>query len=594
MLCMLLGAGCRSNRVAQVPRVGPARIKATETRVDAVPGRTLVIPVTLEGAIDPKKPVKAQLDDGRVLEAPLSWVSVTLPRDRDAWLTWLEPPGKWAATPAAASTVPSATGGWVVSVEIPLDAMGQGLWLNGERVPLNWMGDPAVSAGGPIPWREVEEVSRGATLLRLAEPERRSPVRRWRYRLLTSGPRGLEWGMEGEAPPGLKGAEDDRFADPVIEALARQNEARWAAALGWLWLADVDLAERVRRRLVAAVDFGEGVVAPAWPTRLESLEALKHDLLNPKLGPDARSERATAWLESLPPAAAWVKDDAGLRGSDGKPLASVGVANLTERGTLAWLTPTGSGQAPPNLTPVPAQEVRVLSAGAEGVETEGLSRGQMKPVGLSVHAGRWVEERSAILASAPVSPPGLTITALLGDWTMSGLLSGAPDAAMTPEPEWLTAVRVCYRARGEGSAGSGEGWWVYVECKSPPGKDKRSPAADETVRVWIGPPGNPSSVLRISSRGNVVDEQSIVRVGEGLVRAARVTHEADRWVCEAPLPTGVVEQDGAIRIGVERTDALGRRSAWPRPMLPWQVEPGRIRADTRAWGTLDDAETVRR
>jgi hypothetical protein len=35
---------------------------------------------------------------------------------------------------------------------------------------------------------------------------------------------------------------------------------------------------------------------------------------------------------------------------------------------------------------------------------------------------------------------------------------------------------------------------------------------------------------------------------------------------------------------VVRVDGRGRRSAWPRPMLPWQDEPGRAALDTRAWG----------
>ncbi|MEX2218714.1 MAG: hypothetical protein WD749_08130, partial [Phycisphaerales bacterium] len=504
------------------------------------------------------------------------------PAGAGAWGGWLEPPGEWRATPAAASTLPSGSGAWVISVDLPLDSIGQGVWVNDQRLALNWMGDPRASAGGPIPWHAVDEASLSAQALRLAEPERQSPVRRWRYRLLAAGPQGLAWGMEGEPPPGLSAGER-AFADPVVEAMARQDEARWAAALGWLWLADADLAERIRRRLVAVVVFEDGHAAPMWPTRLEELKSLRDDLLNPRLGGPARRERASAWLEAQAPAAAWVVDDAGPR-ADGGVLAEVGVANLTERATLGWAgrAGCGGGARAPDLAPVPSLAACVLTAvAAEDGEGRAAPRAGRPPARLEVHAGKWKADHAVVAHAVPVSPPGLAMSPFTGDWSMAGLLAGAPDAAMGAGPDWATAAVLSRR-----EADSGSGWWVYLECKSPPGPDGRAPAADETVRVWLGPRGHSAAVLRVTSRGGVADERALERTGDGMLPGASVSRLADRWVAHIPVPAGAIDGEGSIRIGVERTDAAGRRTAWPRPMMPWQVEPGRIRADTGAWGAV--------
>jgi hypothetical protein len=279
-----------------------------------------------------------------------------------------------------------------------------------------------------------------------------------------------------------------------------------------------------------------------------------------------------------------------VRGPDGRAMATVEVANLTERPTLAWVSAASLGGSP-DLQPVPSLGVRTIAvAGAAPVNEERVVRPQIRPERLEVHAGKWSAEREAAMEALPVSPPGLSMGPLVGDWTMGALLAGEPGAAMAPEPMWATAAVLGQREDAEeGKAEGATKWWLYIECKSPAGADGRAPASDETVRVWVGPPGRATAVLRISSRGSAVDERALERTSEGGVPGVRITREADRWVCQAPLPPGVVEEDGTVRVGIERTDARGRRSAWPRPMTPWQVEPGRARVDTRAWGGVGGA-----
>lgn len=566
VLCLavvLLPACGRGRRVAD--RGTAPRARPTEARIDAILGRTLVIPVTLEGAINPARPIPVRVDDGRRLNAELFWISV---RDdgKPTW-DWLAPAGRWAATPATASSRPSPIGFWALVMDLPFNAVGQGLWIGQDRYPLNWLPDPSLirerEDGGP--WRPPLGDSLPQRLLTLAAAEARSPVRRWRSLLLTQGLR----------PPKPE-AEDyaaSRFDDSVLEALARQTEARWRIALALLWSADADLAERVKRRLAGAADFGQGVVAPAWPTSSEDLGSLLADLLTPRLEPERRAERAAAWLETLPDGAAWVIDDAGLRDApSGRSIATLGLANLTERTTLGWVT-TAHDAHSPELASLASQEAKSFAA----IAPPPVEAGTRPVVPVTLNVGRWSTVRQVAMDRLPAAPPGLRIPALVGDWTMSAWLAGEPDTIMLGEPEWATAGLLHRAADGS------DQWWLYLECRRPPGERGR-----ETVRVWLGPTGRPSAVLRISSDGAAVDERAIDQ-GLGQRAAVQVAAHEGKWLASIPIPPHCVEPDGTLRIAVERTDARGRRSAWPRPMLPWQPEPGRITADLGAWASLPAA-----
>jgi hypothetical protein len=264
-----------------------------------------------------------------------------------------------------------------------------------------------------------------------------------------------------------------------------------------------------------------------------------------------------------------------------------GIANLTERDTLGWVNPLGAPNAA-DLSPVAS--MGAVRMGASAMAREEEARGPVRAQTFEVHAGRWSAQRTAVVYALRVAPPGLSLAPMVGDWTMAALLAGEPDAAMAPEPAFAAAAVLSARME---TGSDGARWWLYIECKSPPNVGlngaKESPAADETVRVWLGAAGRAGAILRISSRGSVVDERALERGGEGPVAGATVTRREDRWVCQTPLPAGVVDEDGLLRIGIERTDARGHRSAWPRAMLPWQVEPGRLRVDLKTWGAVEQA-----
>ena len=584
-LAALPSCAARPRAVAvRTPPPGRATIRPIENRIDVVLGRTLVLPVTVQGPVDVREQVAARLDDGRSPNAALYWLGVT---PDQSITTWLEPAGRWTATPAGADRLPSGSGVWAIILEFPLDAVGQGVWINETRFALNWLPDPGSLSAGTEAWPlPLGEIPRSSSLLRLAAPELASPLRRWRYSLLMSGlrpdarpPAELDL---SEPMPGLGMV----FDDPVLEAVARQTEARWQIALGNLWLANPDLADRLKRRLVAAVDFlgpGPAVLAPAWPTSQADLDALLSDLLNPRLSPAAHAERAAAWLDSQPPATAWVTDDAGLRDAQtGRPVSTCTVANLTERATLAWAS-RDTWPAAAGLTTVAARGTARISVVADESADAAPRAGEpLRTTAFNLHAGEWETERAAMWMRLPARPPGLRFEPLFSDWTMVGWLTGEPDAGMVPAPEWAAAA-LLYRNDTAAQDGTiGLRWMLMVECRTAQGASPEN----ESIRVWLGPYGSPTAVLKATATGVVVDERAPDSGLRGDMNAASIAELPEKWVAQIPIPARAIEPDGTLRIGLERTDSRARRTAWPRPMLPWQSEPGRVAVDTTTWGDL--------
>jgi len=563
----------------------PDRHPAGLARLDAPPGGLVVIP--LESPQAPRPPTAA-LDDGRPVPISVHRIGVRVLAPVAGEVApdgWLPAPGVWQASPLdpADASLRAGRGAWAYVLDLPADGAGQGLLLDGVRLPVNWL--PAASAlvtpaagAAEDPWAPAAGPDAGdAVLLMRAEPERASPLTRWRHRLLIDGLR--------------PGAPFEPFADPVIEAIARQNEDRWRVALAWLWAADADAAIRLRKRLAGVVDFG-GVSAPAWPADHAALDRLLSELLDPALRPGERAAAADRWLAALPPAVAWVIDEGGTvdEGRDA-PLIAVGLANLMDRATLAWAAVAASPSATPDLRPLPSRSAMTVLVvpppNATGTTT------------LDLHAGRWTVSLPAATGRVAASPPGLALGPFLPDWTMPAWLRSQAEPARA---EWATAALLHRPAPAPGDAPTpprSRRWELLVECRLVPGVGS---ATREGVRVYVGPASAPIAVVHIDGAGDVVRERppgDVVREEfqrDGLAPATEriaVTRGVDRWSFRVPLPPDAVERNGLLRLGITRTDALGRRQAWPRPMLPWQGEPGRAAIDTDAWtelgGDRDDA-----
>jgi hypothetical protein len=100
--------------------------------------------------------------------------------------------------------------------------------------------------------------------------------------------------------------------------------------------------------------------------------------------------------------------------------------------------------------------------------------------------------------------------------------------------------------------------------------------------VWLGATGAPASVLRVRASGEVTDEARF----EDRTAGAAVTRERDRWTAIVPIPAHAIDPDGVLRIALERLDGDGGRATWPRAVLPWREEPGRVAIDLTAWNEL--------
>jgi hypothetical protein len=510
---------------------------------------------------------------------------------------------EWSAEAAAAPFPQTTTGATVLLVEAPRQpnrggpATSAGS-LGARRVEVKWLvaseGAPDAAAvfRRPIPETTMESAWMRAALAAGAG----SPLTRWRARLAA----GTLVRSAGDGGP-VEG-----FSDPVIEALARTIEAQWVSGLGTLAAADAGLARRVVERLCACVDAGGGVFVPAWTPEGEALTALLDSLLDPR--PRKAADAAAAWLAESSAVRCWVVDDAGsVDPVSGQPAGSVGVANLTGAPLAAWAEQAG-GAGVPEIVAVPPWSTRQFAAlGADplatqakrpaGIAADAALRGQR----VTVRAGEQSFGPTLYSARAPALAPGVVIGPLHPDWRLAGwLAAGADDdyskrlgpwsGASLADPSWTTTGQI-YRGVDAPLAGGEtppDRWLLYVELQAPVGRDGNAidlPGSTGLLRVWFGPFGRSTVVLRVLPDGRVIDETAPgLGAGRDVPHVARVARSDHGWNCWLPLPVSAIEKDGTLRIGVERVDGRGVRTSWPRPSLPWQQEPSRIAIDTTIWG----------
>lgn len=534
-------------------------------RLDVFAGRTLVLPLD----VAPTGPVVVTLDDGRVLASGLYSIGVSVPSDPSlaGGDAWLPSPGVWQSRVGMGA----AGDPWVLRVEMPSDGVGHDIVINGWRVRANWLpgveGLPRGDGKAEDPWKAARPPRAPVELASSPRvyPESQSPISRWRWRLVADG-----LSPDKSVPP---------FADEIIEALARQNEDRWRVALAWLWGANADTAIRLKQRLAAVVDFGNGIYAPAWPTDHGRLDHLLAGLLDPAISPSRRVLVAEQWLKGCTSAVAWVVDDGGtLDQSRRVLLPTIGVASLLDHSTLGWseLGAPGANGQPGNdgLRPIGAMsEMASVVAPATREDVEAVIAAEVGEV--AVHLGAWSAALPVASKARAVVPPGLPIGPMWADQNMQEWMVGR----VAPARGGVTTLGLLQR-----TPGAADGWEVYVECRDVPADPARAdaPGGRDAVELFFGPFGRATAVVRVSEAGKVEG------VGGGEERTVAVSRREGVWSFRLRLPEGAVEADGLLRLGVVRVDGRGRRSAWPRPMLPWQEEPARAALDTKAWvGTTE-------
>ncbi len=507
--------------------------------------------------------VEVLADGRRVRGVDRRWIAIEAPAQRApaGEIHWINA-ATWRVAPTNARNPSGEIGVWALAFEVPAGA--RELTIGGRR---------AIIAREVVPLPEVHVEAlevRDADLARaMLAPLERDPTQRWRLEL-TYARSGL--GQPPPLPP---------LADPLLAGWAQQESQRVWAALRNLHEADAALARQVIDAMTLCVrvpeDLGGGIVS-AWPLDPRADERLFAALLRPDV--TSRTRAAEAWLEQVPIATAVATDVGGLRsGTSGAPIATVRVANLTGAPRLVSTSIDDAGAGDP---PVP-DPVTVGARSMDAIYIEGVAR----PISLraesaiptaKLRSGDW---GTAIMMPFTVKarPPGVTIGPLLPDLTHATWLD--------PENNWFVDViksqseistfGQLFLKREDGR----QQWMLHLECAMPPSTS----TAGDALRVWLGPIRQPVAVIQLPRVG-----QAKVEVGgrdaSDAATAAHVVTLDDRWIAQLPMPPSAIERDGTLRIGVERLDARGVRTAWPCRMFPWQVEPGRFSISTSDWLAL--------
>lgn len=545
-------------------------------RVDAIVDRSLVLPLRVEDPSKLERDLNVRLDDGRAVDARLVRLLSTPLIQTGSWRT---SHSIWSAADPQDADL-DLPGVWVAIIDLPIDAVGQGIWIESERYEPNWL---------PAPQRVMLETRDRAddgfwdpalTQAQQSSPlfeetlsaMRANPFSRWRVELLTEG---FSPGRDDSARADTQRELDAIYASldnsdtrSVLDEVASHTRARWQIILGRLWLIDQDVARAMKHQLTRTARIGSTWV-PLWDDDNAQLAALAHDLLSPFVNDDLRVERARGWLDSRRHAMCWVVDDAGFAQRDPALLAP----------TIAFVALDGSRSA--TLARFNSDSIResVQSAEQGVVTTHTLLAPARRayehevipsPRRIDVSVAR---ENFTLLTqhSVPIAaPPGLVVGPLLHDWTLDALREARSAQGALPRAGHRTAALLT-RSGPPTEPGT---WRLVVET------DRPTPSAEVTLRVWVGPYSAPRAVWTISSDLGLVESRMDTDIENE--PGVRDTLEPSRWVVEIDLPDGIVRDNELLLLGVER-ESQGIRTAWPRRMMPWDEEPGRFAIDLSGW-----------
>lgn len=418
----------------------------------------------------------------------------------------------------------------------------------GDHPPAAWLdavnpGWEALSRAALAVVTDVPEDQRTALAAALRVPLA-TPGDHWRSALLL---RALK--------PSTPAAAD--FQPAALNTLARQQGDMWAGAIGRLSRADTAMGLQVARRLVQVGYLPTADSGGSWGVLWCEADPHVLDTLITS-PPSGLVTAATSFLAGQPSALAWVRDDAGLRDpTAGASLATIGVVSLFDQRAIGSLSL--AGQAPGEPTPFRPFIGQLLSAAPVQQRVGGGSLATVKlgATTLTLPVGT---------TPTPAAPPGVLLGPFFRDWTLASFRRQQPV-----QIGGVAGSLVLSGGTGA-AAGAKTAWTVYIECRTDAGAD----IAAERLRVWAGPLGSPVLAIEVGPEGAVVSRA-------GAAPPTAVSRIPGGWCTTVTLPAAAIENSGTLRLSIEHTASNGMRSTWPRPMLPWQTEPGRLSIDTAAW-----------
>lgn len=562
-------------------------VRPVADRLDAIVSYPLVLAVQVENERELSRGITTRLDDGRTFVSTPFWVGLV----RHASLpNWIGSVGQWEARAySEIRNTPDTLrppGSWFIAVALPIDAVGQGLWFGQTRYELNWLPDPERSLleadnaqttrdfGDFWARRLDDDALRDPAVRSAIEQYHRDPFQNWRARLLVDGldpDRTRARETQALSTGDIESAEQALIAQTpanrLLSTIARQQEARWQIILGRIWLIDPDTAERVKLALMRTASFGERTL-PLWNADTTGLARLAHDLLSPFVDDQTRVLRAKAWLEAQPRALSWIIDDQGqLEAGTDRLLPTIGVLSLPSTPGESLLR-IDTGLAAPLLSSVPPNRQHPVQVPIDPISVNPASP-MIETLPISLRIGRHNARHELIASRIPAKAPFVRIGPLLSDWTMTALLSDRPLEGASP-PQDRATVGILRRTLAPDRRNTHAGWQLYIECASPqPGR------AGDSLTVWIGPRAQPIAAWRVTPDGRV---ETVAASSPGRIREPAVQTRllGDRWIAQINLPESAFDEDAQLMLGLERTDADGVHSAWPRRMIPGQPEPGRL------------------
>lgn len=342
-------------------------------------------------------------------------------------------------------------------------------------------------------------------------------------------------------PPAATAADLLRTVSNELQTAIR---SRFAAAIGRVAATDAALARRIASVLLLTVSL------PSEPLEAGSTSRLRVPLLTADFQGDeamtgdvlaaaddaAATDIARVWMAKHRDDWALVMDDAGRRSAlGGQNLPAVLAINFLGRSRVARAGDQDAAMEP--LDGFGSTVLRTASTGGDGASSDGPT--------ISVRIG----DRAENLSTAPtavVRPPGLRIDRFLEELTAADLTTGV---LRTSAPQTARAHLWYDRAR----AGK-PGWILAIELDAA---GIAGSAGVVSVEVW-GLTTNKQLIPRDAMQAN----------GTKLRASLEIAPPADGALLNLAL---VINYSGAGRL------------TWPRPMLPWQVEPGRLGVDLGDW-----------
>jgi len=353
----------------------------------------------------------------------------------------------------------------------------------------------------------------------------------------------------------------------ALRVWSTSAEGAVASAIAVIASADRALAERTAERLLQTAQLplqgGLSVRVPIWADQIALGTLLELVLTG---NPTRREiiERVSGWLGTAgaPDGVVWTIDDAGGRdGNTDQPMGRLGVLTLG-KSAVPKITPDDTQVlVKADLTALEKGQGQTLSISLRQdrpqPDPESMAQAAAEGVGMRVQLGDAELPANLALRPVPMRPPGVPIGPAMEDWTMAGFQLGVPTPRLG-----ASGLAMVDPETGQ----------VRLVFESP----LAGPEDRQSVAIYLGTPGRSTLVATATSQGKLTS----LPAGQATGRFAL---SAERWSVIVDLPADVIDPDGSVRVGWTIVDGTGRRASWPRPQLPWEVEPGRVVLDTRGW-----------